>query len=458
MDHFIYDTVNASLGEDTPTSFDPSSYVQDEKSVNLDLVKTFDNVWGLQDLSVAGGLEYRYEFFNAIAGDEESYIVGPLADQGFSVGSNGFSGLHKKYESDEGRSSAAIYLDTEGHPTDDLLLTLALRHENFSDFGDATIGKVSTHYRLNDQWALRGAVATGFKSPTIGQSTLRNVSTGFARSEDDNTPRLVDRVTLPASDPIAQLKGASELKPETSNHFNIGAVSQLSSNVFLTFDYFRINVKDRISLTSGISLTEEDRASLISRGIEEAKTINEVIYFTNDFSTQTQGLDIVASYDANLFHGSKTKFLFTFNWTETKVKKVRSFDFDGDGVKETNNINEPRIKMIEGNLPKFRYSLAADHAYNNWQVLTRLNYFSSIFEDHTTSYVYPIENVSEEYTVDLEIGYKFDDFVFVVGAQNLFDERPDENPYRGITGARYPITSPISMNGGFYYTQLTYSF
>ena len=37
IDQFIYDTVNASLGYETPTEFDPGSYEQHETNLNFDI-------------------------------------------------------------------------------------------------------------------------------------------------------------------------------------------------------------------------------------------------------------------------------------------------------------------------------------------------------------------------------------------------------------------------------------
>ena len=293
VDHVIRNTINASLAGDTPTVFKPASYVQDEKSVNLDVVKGFE-MWS-RDMSFAAGLEYRSEFFHRIAGDPKSYEVGPLADQGFLVGSNGFPGLSERYAGKEDRTSSAVYVDVETYPLEELLLTGALRYENFSDFGDNITGKVSTHYSLNSQYALRGAVSTGFKAPTIGQTTVRTVTTQYSGGV------LIDRVTLPPSDPVAQFKGAKKLQPETSVNFSLGTVGQISNNLFLTVDYFRIKVKDRLSITSGVELTEEDKEDLLNRGVEDASSFSEVNFYANDFSTVTQGVDIVTTYNTSLF-------------------------------------------------------------------------------------------------------------------------------------------------------------
>ena len=63
-DFFIFNTVNASLGPETPTSFDPGAYIQTDLSVNLDLAYPVS-----EPLYLAAGLEYRVEEFEIVQGE-----------------------------------------------------------------------------------------------------------------------------------------------------------------------------------------------------------------------------------------------------------------------------------------------------------------------------------------------------------------------------------------------------
>ena len=47
-----------------------------------------------------------------------------------------------------------------------------------------------------------------------------------------------------------------------------------------------------------------------------------------------------------------------------------------------------------------------------------------------------------------------DRFEVVVGAQNLLDNYPDENPFAGVVGSLYPPTAPSGFFGGLYYLKL----
>jgi len=440
VDFKISNTINPSLGALSPTSFSPGTYIQTEDMLNIDLSKAVDV--GLEEpMSIAGGFEYRNESYESIAGDQESWEIGELASQGFGIGSNGFPGLSSRSAGKTSRNSIALYLDTETYFTDDFMVGVALRYEDFSDFGNTTKGKISARWEFVEDWALRGAFSTGFKAPTIGQTTVRNVSTAFNGDGD-----LIDIATLPPTDPIAAQKGATELTPEESESISFGLVGQFDNGVFLTIDYFNIEVTDRIATASGIELTDQDRADLIANGVTDASSFTEISFFTNDFDTTTQGVDIVASYDMDMF-GGDTKFSFAYNWTQTIVDRA------------SDNISEERVRMLEDNLPATRYNFTANHTNGDWRVLGRIRYAGGTYEDHLDSGL-PF-NIGSEVVFDAEVAYSVNDnWLLTLGATNLFDERPDEiTPYdTEVAGSQYPTTSPIGINGGYYYMKATYNF
>jgi iron complex outermembrane receptor protein len=440
VNYKITNSLNPSLGPDTPFDFSPGSYIQQEDMLNLDLSKTVDVGYD-EPMNIAGGFEYRNESYQSIAGDQESWEIGPLASQGFGIGSNGFPGLSARSAGKTSRNSVALYLDTETYFTDNLMVGAAIRFEDFSDFGNTTKGKLSARWEFVEDWAVRGALSTGFKAPTIGQTTVRNVTTAFGTDG-----ALIDRATLPPTDPIAVKKGATLLTPEESQSYSLGLVGEFDNGIFLTIDYFNIEVTDRISTTSGIKLTDQDRADLIAAGVTDASSFTEVSYFTNDFDTATQGIDIVASYDMDMFDG-ETKLSFAYNWTQTIVDRA------------SDNISSERVKMLENNLPALRYNLTANHTNGDWRVLGRVRYAGAIYEDHLDSGL-PF-NVGSEVVFDAELAYTVDDnWKLTAGATNLFDETPDEiTPYdTEIAGSLYPTTSPIGINGGYYYMKATYTF
>lgn len=434
-DFYIKNTVNASLGPDTPTSFSPGKYVQQETGASLDFTYFEVDTW-----SFAWGAEYRRETFEIYNGDVASFEIGPLAAQGFSIGSNGFPGFKPEDAGSWTRSNIGIYADVEKELTDDFLMTAAIRYENYDDFGGTTNGKLSAIWNATDNFSLRGAASTGFRAPTVGQNNVRNVTTAFGANG------LQDQATLPPTNPISVQKGGKPLEPETSVNLSVGGVLT-AGDFFLTVDYYHITLEDRISQTSPIELTDQDKQDLVDQGILDAGSFSAVRYFTNDFDTTTQGVDLVANYTPEWFEGSS--FSLAYNWTETKVDSYNP-----------ENIGESKVKSLEEALPHHKGTLTWNQDLTDeFRSLVRMNYYGAYWEDHLDSNGDLPIDVSSAVTFDVELGYDVNEnWSLALGAQNILDTYPDDNPWAGEAGAAYPVTSPYGFNGGFYYGRVNYSF
>ena len=432
VDFFINNTVNASLGPDTPVNFDPGAYIQDEVNVNFDMVFPIND-----SLNFATGAEYREETFEIVIGQQESFEIGPLATQGFSAASNGFPGFGDIAAGEFSRDNVAVYGDVEWYATPDWVLGFALRWEDFEDFGTTTNGKIATNYRINDRFALRGSYSTGFRAPTPGQSNAFNVSTEFDLQLGD----LVNNGTIPSTNPVALLRGGQPLEAEESENLTLGAVFEVGP-VDFTVDYFNIEVKDRLSVSQLFSLTPDEVDDLVASGVTSAANLQNFRFFTNDFDTETQGIDIVGTYSADM-GGGTTDFNLAFNYTDTEVT-----DFNPATLDQT------RIRELQEGLPDTRWSISANHMRNDWRFLTRLSYYDDWF-DSEDGQVY-----DGEYIVDAEVAYDFNpSTTFILGAQNIFDQTPDVNPgARSGVGNLYSQFSPFGFNGGFWYAKLRLDF
>jgi len=146
VDFAISNTINPSLGPETPTEFSPGRYTQSEQTLDIDFTKPFD-VGLYEPLFVATGFQYRNESYESFAGDTASYEIGPLATQGFGIGSNGFPGLAANSQGRVSRNNIALYIDAEAYITENFMLAGALRYEDFSDFGDTTKGKIAFRWQ-----------------------------------------------------------------------------------------------------------------------------------------------------------------------------------------------------------------------------------------------------------------------------------------------------------------------
>lgn len=439
VDFFINNTVNAALGAASPTNFEIGSYVQLEKQFNIDLSYPIDLDYFASPLNVAAGFEWREEQFEIKTGQPESFAA-DLAPQGFSPGSNGFPGFGPNIAGEFDRKNIAFYIDLEADVTEDLVLGVAGRVEDFTDFGTTTNGKFSALYNVTDFFKIRGTYATGFRAPTPGQSNVTNVTTVFEQGE------LINRGTIPPTTPLAQNFGGQQLQPEQSRSFTVGTALDIG-DLSVTVDFFRIKVEDRIAQSASISLTADQAAQLEAQGIDGASDFRAFRFFTNDFSSRTRGIDIVATYPLDLF-GGDTDIAFTGNWTDTEVD-IGDISSDAQRIRQI---------QLEDTVPEIRGNLTLTH-YQDWfRGLFRLNYFGDYTEIHLEELDF-LFNPGSEVTADIEVGATiWEGFEISAGVSNLFDNFPDENPFQGEVGQRYAENSPFGINGGSWYIRARYSF
>ncbi len=435
VDFFIRDTINSSLGPDSPTQFELGSYIQTDQTANADLTYKLGVPIFHSPLYIATGVEWRRENFEILAGERDSWVTGPLAEAGFGIGANGFSGFSDRVVGEWDRSNIAVYLDLEADVFANLTLGAMGRWENFDDFGSTADGKVAALLRVIPGLSLRGSVSTGFRVPTVGQENVQNVTTEF-----DGMLRQLG--TIPATCPEARLIGVEPLEPEESLTFTTGLVAE-AGLVSLTADYFNIRVDDRLGKSKDITINQRVQDSCL-----EAQDILVFSYYGNGFDTRTEGVDIVATVDvSSLLGNGETRLVLAGNWTDTEV--IRH---------DPNFIDEERILQIEKSLPDYRFNATLHHSRNAWSGLVRLNYFGSYSEVHAGSIEFLI-HPEDEITFDAEISYLLMNSVeLTVGAENVFNNFPDRNAYAGETGAKYPESSPMGLGGGFYYGRLRYLF
>lgn len=441
---FIQNTINASLGPDTPTEFTPGAYSQFDQTYNFDVVYPLEVSFLASPLNIAAGVEYRREAFNVTAGDPESFEIGPLFQQGFSIGSNGFPGFGNNQAGTFDRQNGAGYLDFESDVTSWWLLGLAGRIEHFDTFGTTINGKASTRFTLSRFLSLRGTAGTGFRAPTPGQANITNVSTVAAA---DGT--LENRGTIPPTNPLAVEFGGRELDPERSVNFGGGLVLNGSEfldvdDVTLTADYYNIRVTDRITQSATIELTPEEAQRLEDSGIRGASDLSQFRFYTNAFDTRTQGLDVVLNYLARwerLGIGN-TQLILSYSWNQTDLET---------SVEDSDVIDAQRKQELEESLPRHRLIMTANHMYGPFRVLARMSYYGNHkFPQNTDDFVYGAKTL-----FDLEAAYTlFDRITLVAGVQNIFDTVPDESPNQLADGALYPENAAMGYNGGFWYFRL----
>ncbi len=480
----IDNTWNPSLGPDTPTSFNLGEYVQTEQNYNADFSFPVNIDALYSDLNVAFGAEYRVETFEIVMGDPTSWEAGPFAFQGgnfhldgvtplvaMSIGAHGFAGFSPQQVGEFDRSNYAAYVDLEADVTERLLLGVALRYEDFDDFGDTTNGKIAGRFNITDNLAVRGSYSTGFRAPTPGQSNVTKVSTITVQGQ------LQQQGQIPPTNPIAQFLGAEPLDAEDAENFTVGLAWDVTDSLTLTADWFQIELTDRISSTGTIDITTQPvppgvdcpgaanlSACLEALGVPGASDLKSVAFYTNDFDTTTTGVDLVATYNHDWGDAGVTTFTAAWNWTETEVDDAGE-EVSRDKLVDLENFNPENRGIFTANhmMGPFRFMLRASY-YDDW-VDADAGSSDPTHVDGGTNYTIDCEKSGPDncydgdWIFDAEIGYTLNGrYDFIIGAQNLFDQdAPDDADndagpnFSDNSGQEFTTTSPWGFDGGFYY-------
>ena len=428
VDFFINNTVNASLGPDTPTEFKPGLYRQQDLNLNFDIAYEASEF-----VHFAAGAEVRDEGFTIEQGQEESWTFGPYAPQGFSAASNGFPGFSPIAVGSWNRRNSALYADVEVSDAEDRFIWAgALRFERFADFGNTLNWKTAARAAVADGFAVRASASTGFRAPTPGQQNAFNVSTQF----DPTTGELVNRGTIPSNSKVAALRGGQGLQPETSLNFTAGAIAE--AGIFtLTADFFRIAIEDRLALSQNFELDDSEIADLVAEGVTSAGNLRSFRFFINDFDTVTQGIDIVAV----LAPTAKSELSFLYNHTSTDITQYNP-----------ELLSDERIRRLKYTLPMDRLNATWKQRLGRFNLMGRLSYYGEWYE-RRDAHTYP-----GEWLVDFEIDYRLGKGVSIAGgAQNALNNFTDISPRQYAVGSQFSQASPFGFNGAYWYTRLNYS-
>ncbi len=444
IDYQLRNSVNASLGEHSPSQFELGSQIQTERVVNADF--TYPLELGLEsELNIAFGYQHHFEQFEVVAGELASYQAGPFFSQGEAVGANGFPGFSPDTAGVNTRHSNALYLDVEGDITEDFLLSLAMRYEDIGKIGRTFDGKFSARMQVTDNIALRSTLSTGFRAPTVGQATLQRISTSNSVVNDVIVQQGSQLVS--ALSPIATARSGGKLKAETAESFSFGLLADVAE-LNLTLDYFYIAIDDRLSLFSS-EILASDAPLLAASGVNA--NVANIHYYANDFNSVTQGVDLVASYPFEFFSG-KNVLSFAFNYTETELKVTNA----KSPIAEYN-----ARKEREHGVPQTRAVLSYSYLREKLAAMVRVNHYGSFYNAQFND-VSLLEKVAPMVITDIEASYQLtDNLAVTLGAKNLFDVYPEkfsQGQSAGFLGAIYPLNSPTGFNGGHYYLRLAWDF
>lgn len=437
----LNNSINASLGPQSPFNFNLGHQVQREFNLNADGVYKLDA--GLaQPVNIAFGVERRVETYKIVAGDPASYAVGPGAAAGLAAQSNGFPGFGPTQAGQWSQTDYAGYLDVQVPLTENWVLEGALRDENYNTFGNTFNYKFATRYEFVPGIAVRGAYSTGFKAPSPGQLNSTSISQGL----DTKTLQLFTTGRLSPINPVAQFFGGKALGPEESKTLTGGFVWRSDSGFSGSVDLYQIKVDKRFSLSPTFVVTPAIRQQLVALGVAGANDFTNVNFFTNDFDTRTRGVDFVLSY-AHALGAGRINATVAYSYTETKVTS--------GSLASAASLTQRTI--FEQGLPKHNATGSITYDIGKLTLTGRGRYYGPWTDSSGNATGDIFQTFGGIVFFDASVGYQVTPHANVrIGAENLFGAYPDKALFQASRGLVYSRNSPYDTNGGNYYLRLEY--
>jgi len=451
MEYTIENTLNRSLGPTSKTAFYAGGYSYDQAVLNLTGVRSVEMASFSSPLNVAVGIEARREGYELFAGEEQSYSFGgALLPNGTPTapGAQVFPGFRPSNEVDAHRNAIGAFVDLEANVTPELLASVAVRGERYSDFGNSLAGKLALRYDFNPNFAVRGAIQNGFRAPSPQQQNFTATSTNFI----NGVP--FEITTFRPDDPVAVALGAKPLDAEKSINASLGAVMRLGA-VSLTVDAYRIDIDDRIILSENLTQTNV-RNYIASQGFIG---VGGGRFFINGVDTTTKGVDIVLSMPYNAGDAGKLDFTLAANFTDTKVTKTPTTTQLSNLSPAPVLFDRLNVLSLEKGQPKNKVSANVNWKLGQWGATLRATRYGEVLSPGTTA-AFDFE-MGAKTTVDLEGRMAVTPkLTLALGADNVFDQYPETQPPSINTTGNTPFSTyaPFGRAGRYIYGRATYAF
>ncbi|TDE31435.1 TonB-dependent receptor [Flavobacterium ranwuense] len=316
--------------ENSPIFFKPGGASFNHIVGNLDVSKVLSD-----KISIGFGSEVRTETFEVIAGDKASW-------DGF--GADSFAGNRPEDSGKWNRYNLGGYFDLAYDFTKNFLVNGTVRYENYSDFGGATVWKLSSRYKFsNDKITIRGSVSSGFRAPTLHQIYTQKSQYSFVPDQGVRVSGIINNVS-----PQARQLGIPPLDAEKSTNITVGIGANPLKKLNFTIDYYNIKLKDRIIL-----------------GDEAVTSFGTVAWFENSFDSRTSGLDVVMNYSSLVLGTGELGINLSGNVTfeNKRISPVASDNF-GATLNALMFTSRPVTKWILGaNYKIKKFDLSLNNTY-----------------------------------------------------------------------------------------------
>ena len=336
---------------------------------------------------------------------------------------------------------------------------LAIRHEDSSDYGDATVGKFAIGWQPIDQVKLRYSASETFRAPA-----LILVNEGFLGRSSSTTDHLLRYV---AGDNIDDdnysmqrvTEGNPGLQPELGENESIGIVLEPINNLIITMDKWSIETEDTVGIFGMTNAILLDTLMRIEGGASECTGNPNVIRNSVPSEAVTwpsnlcpaglvqQVLDYYVNTDTRLIEGMDTSIIYSIDtdYGDFGLKLVnvhydtKNQEAGGDALL-LSQAGQPG-GLLDGLAPvrgvdnllglngsiEDKYTMKMSWRKGPYEVLLSGTHWDEFYE---SAHVETIDGVREMWVVDamsmlnLTLGYKFkNDLRVRLQVKNIEDER-----------------------------------
>ncbi len=455
----IKGTLNASLEDKSPTQFDAGGHSLLQNTTNFDVSKNYGEI--LKGLNIAFGTEFRVEKFEIFAGEEGSYttydtngkpITDPATQSPPTIpnpdydpsdptssptiprpgSSQGFPGYSPANVVNKSRTNFSLYTDAELDITEALMVSGAVRFENYSDFGSTVNGKLASRLKLTDKINMRGSISTGFRAPSLAQIYYNLRFTNF------NASGATEVLLAPNDSPVTRAFGIQKLNEEKAVNASLGFTANFG-DFTATVDGYYIKVKDRIVLTGYFD------ASALNLGVSEAQ------FFANGVDTSTHGLDLVFAWKKTFDFGH-LGITLVGNINDMKIDNVKNGALDADTF-----FGKREKAFLLASAPNNKFGLNFNYSKNKFDAGLAFTRFSKVV---LVDYADEDDVYNPRLITDLTLGYKITkNLKLSVGSNNLFNVYPTKQDEQGNTEAGgYWDAVQMGFSGAYYYARVGFNF
>ncbi|RAJ35792.1 TonB-dependent receptor plug domain-containing protein [Pedobacter cryoconitis] len=412
-------TVNASMGNNSPLAFNAGGTILQQGILNLDFSKTL-----APGITFAAGAESRLENYQIITGDKASYLDANLPGTSPALlklpGTNGRPGFKPDEQLNKYRANIGVYAEVNMELSKRTLLSAAARYERYSDFGGNVSGKLAIRHKITDAFVFRTSLSRNFRAPSLQQVYYDQLQFQFFQKNGQSDVYLVQHFRNDS--PVLQQLGVPKLRPETSINLGAGFTGTVNSSLSFSADFYYIPIRNRIVVSGRL-----DSSVIALRPVLASAGVTDLQFFINALNTYTKGVELTANY-TSVFAKHKSLIISgtaSFNNTSVKMRAADLPLAGGGNIPVSALLPRTDIGIIEHAQPNSKMILSAAYQMNTFNFLLRYTYFGKVAAWEND----PVfdQTFSGKVITDLQFSRRLNKIFSVsVGCNNLFNVYPDE--------------------------------